>query len=115
MEYLQVVSVPAIATIVYWVVNLIKYTTNNNETVKRFMPLVSVALGAVLGVVCYYCIPDIIAASNVLIAIISGGASGLCATGCNQIIKQIAKKQTSIVEDDTANTDVVDNAKDDTE
>lgn len=115
MEYLQVVSVPAIATIVYWIVNLIKYTTNNNETVKRFMPLVSVALGAVLGVVCYYCIPDIIAASNVLIAIISGGASGLCATGCNQIIKQIAKKQTAIVDDDTANTDVVDNAKDDTE
>lgn len=36
--------------------------------------------------------PDIIPTSNVLVAIISGGASGLSATGCNQIIKQLSDK-----------------------
>ena len=92
MEYLQIISVPAIATIVYWTVNLIKYATNNNEKFKRLIPLVSAGLGVILGVVCYYGIPDIIAAPNVLIAIISGGSSGLSATGCNQIIKQFAKE-----------------------
>ena len=48
MEYLELISVPAIATIVYWVMILIK-------------------------------------------ALLMGGASGLTATGTNQIIKQIGK------------------------
>lgn len=93
MDYLQIISVPVIATIVYWTVNLIKYTVNNNEKFKRFIPLISAGLGAVLGVVCFYAVPSIIAAHNVLIAIISGGASGLSATGCNQIIKQLSKEK----------------------
>lgn len=91
MEYLQIISVPAIATIVYWVVNLIKYAVKENETFKRFIPLISAALGAVLGLACFYALPDIIAAPNVLVAILSGGASGLSATGCNQVIKQLTK------------------------
>lgn len=91
MECLQVISVPAIATIVYWVVNLIKYATNNSESFKRLIPLVSAGLGAVLGIVCYFLIPEIILANNILVAIISGGASGLSATGCNQIFKQLNK------------------------
>jgi prolipoprotein diacylglyceryltransferase len=93
MDYLQIISVPAIATAVYWAVNLIKYAVNNNEKFKRFIPLLSVGLGAVLGVICFYAVPSIIAAPNVLIAIISGGASGLSATGCNQIIKQLGKEK----------------------
>ena len=91
MDYLQIISVPVIATIVYWTVNLIKHATNNSEKFKRYIPLVSAGLGAVLGIVCYFGVPDIIPASNVLVAIISGGASGLSATGCNQIIKQLTK------------------------
>ncbi len=89
MEYLQVISVPAIATIVYWTVNLIKYTVRNNETFKRFIPLISAGLGAILGLFCYYIVPEIILANNVIVAIITGGASGLSATGTNQIIKQL--------------------------
>ena len=51
--------------------------------------MVSAGLGTTLGIICFYSVPDIIPASNVLVAIISGGASGLSATGCNQIIKQL--------------------------
>lgn len=91
MEYLQVISVPAIATIVYWTVNLIKHAVKSDETFKRFIPLISAGLGAILGLFCYYIVPEIIFASNVLVAIITGGASGLSATGANQVIKQLSK------------------------
>lgn len=101
MEYLQIISVPVIATIVYWVVNLIKYATKNNETFKRFIPLVSGGLGAILGAVCFYALPDIIAAPNVVVALLSGGASGLSATGCNQVIKQLSNKSDSDDKGDT--------------
>lgn len=92
MEYLELISVPAIATIVYWVINIIKYAVQENEKFKRFIPLISAALGAVLGVVALYALPSIIPADNVCVAILVGGASGLTATGTNQIIKQLTKK-----------------------
>lgn len=92
MEYLELISVPAIAAIVYWVINLIKYAVKGNETFKRFIPLIAAGLGAVLGVVAYYTVPSIIPAANVVVAIVIGGASGLTATGANQIIKQLEKK-----------------------
>ena len=93
MEYLELISVPAIATIVYWVINIIKYAVQENEKFKRFIPLISAALGAVLGVVAFYALPSIIPADNVCVAILVGGASGLTATGTNQIIKQLTKKE----------------------
>ena len=36
--YLELISVPAIAAVVYWVINLIKYAIGENETFKRFIP-----------------------------------------------------------------------------
>lgn len=90
-QYLELISVPAIAVVVYWVINLIKYTVGDNETFKRFIPLIATALGIVCGVVCFFLIPTIVPADNVLVAIVIGGASGLTATGTNQIIKQLTK------------------------
>lgn len=90
MNY-ELISIPAIAAIVYWVVNLLKYTFNNSEKFKRFIPITAAILGAVLGVVCFYTLPEIVPADNVLIAIVIGGASGLTATGSHQIIKQLNK------------------------
>lgn len=90
-QYLELVSVPAIAAVVYWVVNLIKYIVGENETFKRFIPLIATALGVVSGVVGFYALPSIIPASNLLVAIVIGGASGLTATGANQVLKQLTK------------------------
>lgn len=92
MEYLELISVPVIATAVYWVINFIKYAVKDNETFKRLIPLVSAALGAAFGVIAFYALPSVIPAANVFMAIIIGGASGLTATGTNQIIKQLGKK-----------------------
>ena len=88
---LELISIPTIATIVYWVINLLKYTFNNSEKFKRLIPITAAILGAVLSVICFYAIPKIVPADNVLIAIIIGGASGLTATGSHQLIKQLKK------------------------
>lgn len=93
-EYLNLISVPAIAAVVYWVINITKHIVGENEKFKRFIPLIATGLGIICGVICYFCIPSIISADNVLIAIVIGGASGLTATGANQIIKQLTKSDT---------------------
>ena len=90
-QYLEVISVPTIAAVVYWIINLIKYAVGENETFKRFIPITATVLGAIFGVVCFYAIPSIVPAENILVAIVVGGASGLTATGANQIIKQLGK------------------------
>ena len=92
MEYLELISVPAIVTVVYTLIEIIKKCVGENEKFKRFIPLIATAIGAICGVVCFFALPSIIPASNVVVAIVIGGASGLTATGTNQIIKQLGKK-----------------------
>ena len=91
MNLLPLISIPAIASIVYWTIELIKYTTNNNEKFKRFIPITSVVIGAILGLICFYFIPNIVPSENVFVAILIGASSGLSATGTNQIFKQLSK------------------------
>lgn len=91
-QYLNLISVPAIAVVVYWVINIIKRAVGENEKFKRFIPLIAAGLGIVCGIVCYYALPSIIPAPNIVVAIVIGGASGLTATGTNQLLKQLGKK-----------------------
>lgn len=93
---LELLSIPAIAAIVYWVMNLLKYTFDNNEKFKKLIPITAAILGAILGGLCFYALPSIIPTDNVLIAIVIGGASGLTATGSHQILKQLEKNPSSI-------------------
>lgn len=93
MEYLDLISVPAITAIVYAIVSVIKIATKNNEKVLRFVPLMALVLGVICGIVAFYAVPSIVPASNVVVAIVIGGASGLTATGFNQIVKQLSKKE----------------------
>jgi FtsH-binding integral membrane protein len=90
-QFMEIICVPAIAAIVYGIINLIKTAVNNNETFKRLIPVISAVSGAVLGCVAFYLAPSIIVADNIITALIVGGASGLTATGTNQIIKQLGK------------------------
>lgn len=91
MEYLELISVPAIVMVVYAVIEILKKCIGENETFKRFIPLIATALGVICGVICFFALPSIIPASNVVVAIVIGGASGLTATGTNQIVKQLHK------------------------
>ena len=93
MDYLNLISVPAIAAAVYFIIEILKKAFNNSEKFLRFIPLISLIIGIVAGIICFYFIPSIIPATNVIVAIIIGGASGLTATGTNQIFKQINKEK----------------------
>ena len=86
-----IVSVPAIAAIVYTVIDIVKTACGGDEKFKRFIPLIAAALGAICGVVAFYFVPGVIDTGNILVAIVIGAASGLSATGANQAIKQLTK------------------------
>lgn len=94
MSYLELISVPAIAAVVFGVMSALKYAINSSKF-NRFVPLLSAVMGAVCGVVCYYALPDIIPARNVVVALVIGGASGLTATGTHQLVKGLGKDPTS--------------------
>lgn len=93
---LEVVSVPAIVGIVYLALFVYKQVATaemvNSEKWIRIIPLLAAVLGVILGVIAYFCIPEIMPADNVFMAILIGGASGLTATGINQIYKQLSSK-----------------------
>ena len=81
-----IASVAAITVICYLAVEAIKATSLDN----KWMPVISGVLGAFLGVVGMYIMPDY-PATDVLTAIAVGIVSGLAATGVNQIYKQLSK------------------------
>ena len=85
------ITIPAIAAIVYTIIDIIKTACGGDERFKRFIPLVSAVLGAVCGIVAYYFIPGVIDTQNILVSIVLGAASGLSATGTNQALKQLTK------------------------
>lgn len=93
-EYFEIVSVPAIAAIVYTIIDIVKTATGGSEKFKRFIPLAAAVLGGLIGLTAYYTAPEIIGAQSVIVAIVVGAASGLTATGANQAVKQLTKTKT---------------------
>ena len=85
------VTIPAIAAIVYTIIDIVKTAVGGDEKFKRFIPLISCALGAIIGTVCLYCLPGVLEATNILVAFVIGAASGLSATGTNQAVLQLTK------------------------
>lgn len=83
----EFVSFPVIVIICYLAGIICK--TIGNETLDKFIPCICGILGAVLGVVMFFTIPNFIPAENWAVAIAIGIVSGLSATGVNQIYKQI--------------------------
>ena len=88
----EIATIPAIAAIVYTIIDIIKTAVGGTEKFKKFIPLVSCALGAICGVISYFCVPGVMETQNVLVAIVLGAASGLSATGTNQAVKQLTSK-----------------------
>jgi len=88
----EIVCVPVIVAIVYALMSVYKtYIAKDNEKLLRFIPLIGGIIGICLGLFLYFVYPDLIVATNVLTAILVGCASGLSATGFDQIFKQFAK------------------------
>ena len=89
---LEIVCIPLIVVIVYFIMLLYKkFIAKGNESLIRIIPLIACICGVVAGIICYFGFPSFIAAANLSSAMLIGGASGLSATGCNQIFKQLSK------------------------
>lgn len=89
------VTIPAIAAIVYTIIDIVKTAVGGDEKFKRFIPLISGGLGALIGTICFFCVPGVLETTNILVAIVIGAASGLSATGTNQAVKQLTKDRTA--------------------
>ena len=96
----SITVIPAIAAVVYTIIDIVKTACGGDEKFKRFIPLISAALGAICGVVSFYFIPGVIDTGNLLVAIIIGASSGLSATGINQTVKQLTKNKYEEDDDD---------------
>ena len=96
----EIATIPALAAIVYTIIDITKTAMGGDEKFRRFIPLIACILGAVCGVVAFYCVPGVMETENLLVAIVLGAASGLSATGPNQVAKQLTK---TITKEDTEN------------
>ena len=90
-DFFEVTAIPALAAIVYTIIDIAKTAMGGDDKFKRFIPLIACVLGAICGVVAFYFVPGVMETQNLLVAIVLGAASGLSATGTNQIAKQLTK------------------------
>ena len=81
-------SVAAITVIAYAVGLLVHAGSLNN----KWIPVICGAVGAVLGAVGLYVMPDF-PAQDIITACAVGIVSGLAATGVDQMVKQMGKEE----------------------
>ena len=88
---LEIICMPMIVALVYALIELYKKAISGakHAIFAKLIPIIACVLGVMAGTICYYCFPELIAAHNLATAMLIGAASGLSATGCNQIFKQL--------------------------
>lgn len=94
-NYIDITTIPALAAIVYTIIDIAKTAMGGDEKFKRFIPLIACVLGAICGVIAFYFVPGVMDTQNLLVALILGAASGLSATGTNQVVKQLTHTTTT--------------------
>lgn len=89
---LELICVPAIMAVVFVLMEVYKkWIAKGREKFINFIPIISGVMGMIFAVVFFYALPDVMGTTNLAYAIILGLCSGLSATGCNQIFKQLKK------------------------
>lgn len=91
MDMICVSAVPIIMVICYLIAEAIKIIAGGKGKIIELLPIISAFLGGGIGVVIFLISPTLLPAGNYLEAFAVGVFSGLCATGSNQIIKQLQK------------------------
>ena len=94
-NFTDITTIPALAAIVYTIIDIAKTAMGGDERFKRFIPLIACILGAICGVVAFYFVPGVVDTQNLLVALVLGAARGLSATGANQIGKQLTHTTTA--------------------
>ena len=85
---MELIGIPAIVVISYMITETFKVFIDN-----KYLPIVAGISGGVLGVLSFVLQIDIMPATDIISALAIGIISGLAATGSNQILKQIKKKE----------------------
>ena len=97
--FTEITTIPALAAIVYTIIDIAKTAMGGDEKFRRFIPLIACVLGAICGVVAFYFVPGVMDTQNLLVAIVLGAASGLSATGTNQVVKQLTNTTVTTTEE----------------
>lgn len=85
-------DIPFITIATFMMVSAIKSAVNR-DGFNRFIPLLSLVIGALVGACVFLWYPAILLMDNILSAVFYGAANGLAATGLDQTIRQIFKKE----------------------
>lgn len=86
----SVYCLPAIAVVCYLLIELVKAVTGGTDSLKNFYPILSAFIGMGLGTALFFVNPEWISES-LPGAILIGAASGLSATGSDQIVKRLSE------------------------
>lgn len=89
---LDFITVGAITVIVYLIALIVK-SVSTDEKLDRMIPAICGASGLVIGLLIFFTIPGFMPVTNWAEAAATGIASGLAATGLNQIYKQLTKPE----------------------
>lgn len=88
----SIATLPVIVVAVYGIVAFLKnFTFKGSETFKKYIPIIAMALGGLIGIITYFVSPEFMPVANWYSSMLMGCASGLSAVGINQITKQIKK------------------------
>lgn len=82
---------PGLVITIYVVVELVKHLWLKDDNQRSMLPIICIAVGAVIGILLFKYYPEGIDVDNYVDAIASGGLSGIAATGCNQLWIQFKK------------------------
>ena len=97
--FTEITTIPSLAAIVYTIIDVAKTAMGGDEKFRRFIPLIACVLGAICGVVAFYFVSGVMDTQNLLVAIVLGAASGLSATGTNQVVKQLTNTTATTTEE----------------
>ena len=87
----SIATLPVIVAAVYGIIEFLKYFVfAENETFKKYIPVISTVLGGVIGIVTFFAFPESIPVGTWYGSILIGCASGLSAVGVNQIKMQMS-------------------------
>lgn len=95
MEIIDFIPIPCFILILYLVAELLKFFVLKTDQQKTILPIICAIIGGIAAGVCFVVSPGLIPGDDILTAIGEGIVSGLCATGANQVYKQLKKSFTS--------------------
>lgn len=82
-------NIPFLVVFMYLFVEILKKKWIKSDRAKSILPIICAFVGALLACVLHYYFPYVLGTTNYFEALTMGAVSGLSATGCNQLFKQV--------------------------